>query len=184
MIFPMLVAACNSSDLSSLSTVSTVEGDDHSGTYRNIGVECYDSSQSLSALAGYSSSSPVGTLIISGNSTESTTVSSSCTARARGRAVFTRQGSGSGYTYGSVTLTTTSMTTSSSSCSFTQTFVPVSGSPSISPGSINMSYSSSTSTGSVTGDYIHNDSGYIALLTALQVSGYPSDLCFYIFDRI
>jgi hypothetical protein len=183
----ILFQSCKSSDSSSSSSSSAVSGSNKTGTYREIGLECYDTNISaVTSAATFDANSPVTTISISGNTISTTSTSSSCTVRSSGRIEFTETGTGSGYSYGTFSATMTSTTINSgTSCTQTSTFSVI---PGHSYGSLTPSFISSTETNSntpesINAEYIDNDP-YLALPINIAVSGHPTDICFLIYRKI
>ena len=178
------LSGCGGEDTET-SSVAAIVGKDFSGAYRFSWVECYDGNYDLSALATVSASSSVSTLVITGNTTESTTATNSCTVRMAGRIQFNETDVVSGVSVGSVDMLTSSISVvGASSCTVSTTLEPVSGSPAITPSSLSSTWNNSSSGSSNTADYLRDTDGNIYMFSVFQVSGYPSDICFMAYDRL
>lgn len=161
--------------------VPTIDGTDMTGTYRAIGVECYNSNGPLSAAANFTEDSPVETITIDGNSFESSTVSNSCTVRISGRMVFTAESDTSSGGYGTMAISYNPVEiTGGSPCSYEFTWDLVDNSPNIIPASKSATYSDGDTISDNSSIYLYNSS-HAGLLSVLQVSGSPTDLCFMIY---
>lgn len=181
----MTLSACGGEDAGTTSSASAITGKDFSGAYRFSWVECYDSNYDLSALATVSSSSPVSTLVITGNSSESTSATGSCTVKMRGTIQFNEQDYSSGISIGSVDMVTTSVTvTGASSCTLSTVLEPVTGSPAIIPSTVSSTWTNASTGSSNTADYVRDTDGYIYLFSVFQVSGSPSDMCFMAYQKL
>jgi hypothetical protein len=160
-------------------------GEDYSGSYRSVGFECYDNSGSMLTAAGTNTTgSASSTITLTRNTYESVSVSSSCTVRMSGSIVFTKTSETSSGHLGSVRMTPTSISLpGSSTCTLGLSWSLLSGSPSITPSSITTTWTASSPLTSTSADYIKNAS-FIAMTSALQVVGYPTDICFLIYQKL
>jgi hypothetical protein len=154
-----------------------VVGTDVTGSYRAVGVECYNSSATVLKAVATVDSGYTETLTISKNSYEGYSNSTGCSSRETGRIVY----DSTAYT---VSISNRKTTTASfSTCSHTMNLTASLGT--ISPTGITAAVNHNATEPDRTFSAFKNTSnGAIGLVTFIQVVGSPSDICFMIYQQI
>ncbi|MDZ4081592.1 MAG: hypothetical protein U1E10_01530 [Bdellovibrionales bacterium] len=159
------------------SGVVAVVGTDVTGTYRAIGVECYNNTLSTltavaSIAAGYTE-----TLTINKNAYEVTINTTGCSSRENGRLVY----NSTDYTAALTNRTTT--TASQGTCSHAVNFSASLGS--VSPNSFTAAVNhNGTEVDRTVSAFKSTSTGAIGIFSTIQVVGSPSDLCFLVYQQI
>lgn len=155
---------------------AAIQGSNQTGSYRFIGVMCFDNSFNVTATAAVDAQT-VTTLTINGNSATSQNISSSCSVNNTYTIVFDD-------TNDTVTHSNRLFTTSNqSSCSLTWGLTPVSGGTII-PSSISGTYTHNQTVSDLVGEYAVDSSGNLLFLSTLAVSGSPSDWCYLLYQLL
>lgn len=161
-------------------TITAIEGEDLSGTYRMVEVRCYSDNtlSATTARAEPDSTSPTTNVTITGNSYQSRSIDPSCIATTKGRIVFT---SSSDTVNFSEQTTTTS---TAADCTHTTTLQSISGGT-ITPGSVGATTENNgTSPNSQASYVVSQADGSILLFSVFQVQGSPADLCFMVYLKL
>lgn len=166
---------------------STVTGVNLSGTYSLLGIECY-SDTTLGTLVSQATTNPSPTygVVISGNNTATTWNDGVCRTNISNTYVFTQAGTLSGGAYGTYNSSAGSISipTGQGSCTYTLSWTLASGSATISPASLTDTAVNGGSTSAQSGVYINLNSGYLVTeASGLSAQGYPSSICFWIYDK-
>ena len=159
------------------SGVTPVVGTDVTGSYRAVGVECYNNSLSALTAVATIATGYTETLVINKNAYESVSNSSGCSSRENGRIVY----DSTAYTAAISNRTTT--TASLTTCSHTVNFTATLGS--ISPSSITSGVDhNGTRVDQTFSAFKSTSTGAIGLLSVIQVVGAPTDICFLVYQQI
>lgn len=161
---------------------------DLTGVWRSVGIECYDSSlQNITAVGSISPSSSVGTIAIQGNQYTSESLgagsSGSCSVSMSRSIVANLQAGDPSYGAGEITVgaTSASVDPTTSSCSLFLSFNMAQGN--ITPQTLNSTYTHNQPVPQDTGTFIINPP-YLALASLIQVVGRPTDICFFIYQKL
>lgn len=165
----------------------SVTGVNLSGTYTLHSLECYSDS-TLSTLVAQANINPSPSygLVITGNNTSTTWNDGICQTNIANTYVFTQAGALAGGTYGTYNSTAgnISIPSGQGSCTYTLTWTLGAGSANISPSSLTDTAVNGGTTTPQSGVYLNLNSGYLATQTSLvSAQGYPSGVCFVIYDR-
>lgn len=163
MLMSLLVLGCaNSSD----SKKSTVTGNDYSGTYSFMGVECYNAALTATTSTATATNAFSESVIISGNSLTATDVQGGCTVNFTGDIVF--NSTTFSYTNRKVVSAT------GGSCSLTLALTA----GAITPNSSTTTYSSNSSLSNITnGIYIRSETNGSIWLPSVHTDG-AGGFCF------
>lgn len=179
-----IATACSGSGGGETNNNSIVSGLDLSGAWRQVGVECYDSSlQNLTAVGTIATGSSAATTVISGNTLSSESINSDSCKTSSSRSIVANLSSGTssgGYGTGSLGATAISINPGSS-CTQTTSFNMTQGN--INPSSFSTTYTQGEPVTSQSFEFIINPP-YLALTSLIQVVDRPTDICFLIFQKL
>ncbi len=181
MVFSMtLLLACGKETESG----NKIQGLNLSGSWRWIGVECWDSSfTTRTAVATVGAGSYSSTTTINGNTATAQAISSSgCTVNYSQSFVATLTSGDSTGGVGNIsTGSTTASTSNGGSCSLSATLNVTSGS--ITPTTINTAYTQGQSVPGQTYEFVYNPP-ILAIPSTLQVPSSPTDICLLIYQKL
>lgn len=175
--------SCGGSDSGGGGTPA-VQGLNLTGSWRWLGVECYNSSlTTLTALATKAAGSYNSNISINGNTGISQSVNpEGCTSTSTYSFVANlTQGDSSGG-YGQISVgESTAVNSTGGSCTFTANLTAVSGS--VSPTTITATYSNNQPITAVTYEFVYNPP-YLAIPSTIQVPTNPTNICFLIYEKL
>lgn len=160
-------------------SAAALQGDDYSGTYKFLGVECVSSTLETTATARVINTSATTQIKISGNSYESIVSDSSCTVTQTARIVFesTRE---------RLNITNRKVKTSTgASCTHTITLTHDTGGT-ITPSTLTSTVGHNDALSDVLASFVRSDrTGDIGLYSPVfNVEGHSSDECYIIYVKL
>jgi hypothetical protein len=182
LILPFL-SACGG-DSGTTSNSQSIQGLNLSGSWRWIGVECYNSTFSTrTAVATIAAGSYSSTTTINGNTATVQAINASGCALSYSNSIVANLTNGdSSGGIGTLTEGSASATISTGgSCSFSANLTVASGS--ISPTSISTSYNQGQNISGNTYEFIYNPP-YLGIPSTLQVPGSPTNICLLIYQKL